>query len=91
MISHKQTYHKSETSTSNHSSNSSLIIPILDLNKPGTTSRLQSMGITSYLPVSQMDNQGGEYAIPIMSTSRQGSIDNLKYTHYLNLGSLRKI
>lgn len=66
------------------------MIPILDLNHPGNKARLQAMGVDSYLPVAQLDSQGGNYGVPIMSVSRPGSLDGLKYTDFFNLGCIRK-
>lgn len=72
-------------------SNIPLIIPIFDVNKPSTVAKMQSMGISSYMPVTQLDNQNGHYGVPIMSTSRPGSLDGLKYTDFFHLGCVRKI
>jgi len=67
------------------------VIPILDFTKPTTVSKLKSMGVTSYVPVAQLDNNGGQFGVPIMSVTRPGSVDGLKYTNFFNLGCIRKI
>lgn len=72
------------------SSNIPCVIPILDLNKHGNLAKLQAMGISNYLPVAQLDHQGGNYGVPIMSISRPGSVEGLKYTDFFNLGCIRK-
>lgn len=83
---HKATIHKTEFNP-----NVPFVIPILDLTKPGTVSKLQSMGITNYVPVGQLDNQGGQFGVPIMNTARPGSMEGLKYSNFFNLGCIRKI
>lgn len=83
---HKLTNHKQEESLSNP-----FVIPILDLSKSSTVAKLQSMGVTNYVPVAQLDNHGSQYGLPIMNISRPGSVDGLKYTNFFNLGSVRKL
>lgn len=83
---HRTTTHRSETNSSNP-----FVVPIFDLSKAGTAAKLQSMGITSYMPVAQLDSQGGQFGVPIMSVSRSGSLDGLRYTNFFNLGCVRKI
>lgn len=83
---HKQTIHKTEINAS-----LPFIIPIIDLAKAGTVAKLQSMGITNYVPVGQLDNQGGQFGMPIMSVAHPGTVDGLKYTNFFDLGCIRKI
>lgn len=83
---HKLSYHKSEVNTS-----IPFVIPILDLTKPATVSKLRSMGITNYVPVTQISNNSEQFGVPIMSIARPGSMEGLKCTNFFNLGSIRKI
>lgn len=48
------------------------------------------MGVTNYLPVAQLDNQGGQFGVPIMSVANPGTLEGLKYTNFFNLGTVRK-
>lgn len=82
---HKTSFHKLEMNSS-----IPFVIPILDLSKPGSAARLQAMGITNYLPVAQLNHQGGNYGVPIMSISRAGTVEGLKYTDFFDLGCIRK-
>lgn len=83
---HRVNYHKSENNSS-----MPFVIPIVDFTRPGAAARLQAMGVTSYLPVAQLDSQGGQFGVPIMSTARPNSVDGLRYTNFFNLGSIRKV
>ncbi|XP_050434523.1 uncharacterized protein LOC126841845 [Adelges cooleyi] len=81
---HKQTYHKGEMAGPQY------VIPVIDVNRPGSVARLQSLGITNYLPVGQLNHQGGEFGLPIMNIMRPGSLDGLGATNYFNLGPIKK-
>ncbi|XP_050544693.1 uncharacterized protein LOC126907445 isoform X2 [Daktulosphaira vitifoliae] len=81
---HKQTYHKAEMAGAQY------VIPIIDVNRPGVASRLQSMGITNFLPIAQLNQQGSEYGLPIMNIMRPGNLDSLGATSYFNLGPIKK-
>lgn len=83
---HKTSLHKTEVNT-----NIPFVIPILDLQNPSTLSKLRSMGVTNYVPVAQLDNQNGQFGMPIMSVSRPGTVEGLKYTNFFNLGCVRKL
>lgn len=83
---HKLSVHKAEVNT-----NIPFVIPILDFTKAGTVAKLQAMGVTNYVPVAQLDNQGGQFGVPIMSVARPGSIEGLKYSNFFNLGCVRKL
>lgn len=83
---HRLSVHKTEVNT-----NIPFVIPIIDFTKAGTAAKLQAMGITDYLPVAQLDNQNGQFGVPIMSVSRPGSLDGLRYSNFFNLGCVRKM
>lgn len=83
---HKSSCHKAEMNT-----NTPYVIPILDFTKAGTIAKLKAMGVSNYLPVAQLDNNGGQFGVPIMSVTRPGSVDGLKYANFFNLGCVRKI
>lgn len=83
---HKTSLHKTEVNT-----NIPLVIPILDIQNASTVSRLRALGVTSYVPVAQLDNEGGQYGMPIMSIARPGSIEGLRYTNFFNLGCIRRL
>ncbi|VVC43154.1 Hypothetical protein CINCED_3A002219 [Cinara cedri] len=83
---HKQSFHKTDVNT-----NSQFVIPIMDISKNGSIARMNAMGITNYMPLAQMEQQNGQFAFPIMSTARPGSMDGLKFTHFLSLGCIRKL
>jgi len=83
---HKSTMHKSEIN------NTSFVIPIVDLNKPSTIVKLRNLGVTSYIPVGQLDNQGGHFGMPIMSFGKKGNlIDGVNATNFFHLGTVRHI
>lgn len=67
-----------------------LVIPILDINQPDLVTRLRTMGVTNYIPVSQLGNQDGNYGMPIMNISQPGSLEGLKYTNFFSLGCIQK-
>lgn len=81
---HKQTYHKSELSNQ-------YMIPVVDFKRPATIARLKSMGITTFFPVSNLNNDGGEYGIPIVNTLHSGTIESMGATKYLSFGALKKL
>lgn len=83
---HRQMFHKTEAN-----SNIPFVIPILDLNKNGIHTKLQALGVTNYLPVVQLDHQGGQFGVPIMSTARPGSVDGMQFNNFFNLGCIRKL
>jgi len=83
---HKLSCHKKEVN-----SNIPFVIPILDFTNAGTVSKLKSMGVTNYVPVAQLDNHGGQFGVPIMSVTRPGSVDGLRFSNFFNLGCVRKI
>lgn len=80
---HKLTAHKLEIN------NSSFVIPIVDLSKSNSIAKLRSLGITSYLPVSQLDNQGGQFGVPIMTFGKKGNLEAFNATNYFSLGPMR--
>jgi len=83
---HKLTVHKSEMN------NTSFVIPVVDLNKPSTVNKLRNLGVTSYIPVSQLDNQGGQFALPILSFGKKSNLlDGMNATNFFNLGTVRHI
>ncbi|XP_060850697.1 uncharacterized protein LOC132929387 isoform X1 [Rhopalosiphum padi] len=77
--------HKSETN------NTSMVIPIVDLSKSSTIFRMRQMGITNYIPIAQLDNQGGQFGVPIMTSNNKTAQEGLNFTSYFNFGSLRNI
>ncbi|CAI6345726.1 unnamed protein product [Macrosiphum euphorbiae] len=81
---HKTSVHKSEMN------NTSLVVPVVDLSKTSSVNKLRSLGVTSYLPVSQLDNQSGQFGVPIMSFGKRGNlIDGMNATNFFNLGTIR--
>ncbi|XP_001949742.2 dual specificity protein kinase splA isoform X2 [Acyrthosiphon pisum] len=81
---HKLTVHKSEMN------NTSFVIPVVDLNKPSTVNKLRNLGVTSYIPVSQLDNQSGQFGVPIMSFGKKSNLlDGMNATNFFNLGTIR--
>ncbi|XP_027851477.1 uncharacterized protein LOC114130667 isoform X3 [Aphis gossypii] len=81
---HKST-HKSEIN------NASMVIPIVDLSKSTTIYRLKQMGITNYIPIAQMDNQGGQFGVPIMTSNNRSAQEGLNCTSYFNFGNVRHL
>lgn len=83
---HKSTNHRSEIN------NSSLVIPIVDLSRPGTTTKLRSLGITQYIPVSQMNNQGGQFGVPIVTSGKKANLlEAMNTSTYFSFGTIRNI
>jgi len=83
---HKSTVHRSEVN------NSSLVIPIVDLNRPATTAKLRNLGITHCIPVSQLDNQGGQFGMPIVSFGKKGNLlEGVNANLYFSMGPMRNI
>lgn len=83
---HRQCYHQIKTS-----SNIPNVIPIIDLSKDGVFATLQSMGITNYLPVFQLENQIGQLGIPLMSATHPNSMEGLIFNNLFNLGNIWKL
>lgn len=81
---HKST-HKSDIN------NASMVIPIVDLSKSTTIYRLKQMGITNYIPIAQMDNQGGQFGVPIMTSNNRSAQEGLNCTSYFNFGNVRHL
>jgi len=66
------------------------VVPVVDLSKTSSVNKLRSLGVTSYLPVSQLDNQSGQFGVPIMSFGKRGNlIDGMNATNFFNLGTIR--
>lgn len=79
---HKQTYHK-EVDTFGPSSGIELALPVVDLKSPQVLNRLSSLGIQSYIPLSQLSAQtGGYFGLPIIT------IDGARNPNTCNLGAL---
>lgn len=68
-----------------------MVIPIVDLSKSTTIFRLKQMGITNYIPIAQMDNQGGQFGVPIMTSNNRSAQEGLKCTNYFNFGNIRHL
>jgi len=68
------------------------VIPIVDLNIPDSIRRLKLSGVTNYIPISQLNNQGNQYGVPIMSVDSydRQNLDGLQFSSFFNLGPLRK-
>ncbi|XP_060867324.1 uncharacterized protein LOC132942717 isoform X3 [Metopolophium dirhodum] len=81
---HKLTVHKSEMN------NTSFVIPVVDLSKLSTVNKLRNLGVTSYIPVSQLENQSGQFGVPIMSFGKKSNLlDGMNATNFFNLGTIR--
>ncbi|XP_011313879.1 histone acetyltransferase KAT6A isoform X2 [Fopius arisanus] len=79
---HKQTYHK-EMELQPSNGGTELAIPVVDLKSPQALNRLQSLGIHSYIPLSQLSAQtGGYFGLPIIT------IDGPRNPNSCNLGAL---
>lgn len=91
----------SSTSLNMHKSNAhgsrlgnELAIPVVNLALPATQMMLSRAGITSYIPLSQLQTgQGMQYALPIINVETNGkvvsnSLDSLGATNVLLLGKL---
>ncbi|XP_053595704.1 uncharacterized protein LOC103573685 isoform X3 [Microplitis demolitor] len=82
LVLHKQSYHK-ELDSALPNGGTELAIPVVDLKSPQTLSRLNSLGIQSYIPLSQLSAQtGGYFALPIVT------IDSPRNPNSCNLGAL---
>lgn len=81
---HKLTVHKAEMN------NTSFVIPVVDLSKLSTVNKLRNLGVTSYIPVSQLENQSGQFGVPIMSFGKKSNLlDGMNATNFFNLGTIR--
>ncbi|XP_015116084.1 COPII coat assembly protein sec16 isoform X2 [Diachasma alloeum] len=79
---HKQTYHK-DMEVASTNGGTELAIPVVDLKSPQALNRLQSLGIHSYIPLSQLSAQtGGYFGLPIIT------IDGPRNQNSCNLGAL---
>lgn len=80
---HKQTYHKEPHDTMLPNGGTELAIPVIDLKSPQALNRLSSLGIQSYIPLSQLSAQtGGYFGLPIIT------IDGPRNPNSCNLGAL---
>lgn len=85
LLTHKKTYHKEALVDGAvlNNGNVELAIPVIDLKSPSSLNRLHSLGIQSYIPLSQLSAQtGGYFALPIVS------IDGARNPNSSNLGAL---
>jgi len=81
---HKLTVHKAEMN------NTSFVIPVVDLSKLSTVNKLRNLGVTNYIPVSQLENQSGQFGVPIMSFGKKSNLlDGMNATNFFNLGTIR--
>ncbi|XP_017875771.1 uncharacterized protein LOC108622418 isoform X2 [Ceratina calcarata] len=82
LMTHKQAYHK-EVDTVAQNGGAELAIPVVDLKSPHVLNRLSSLGIQSYIPLSQLSVQtGGHFGLPIIT------IDGARNPNTCNLGAL---
>ncbi|KAK2582126.1 hypothetical protein KPH14_004492 [Odynerus spinipes] len=82
LTTHKQTYHK-EVDTMPQNGGTELAIPVVDLKSAQVLNRLSSLGIQSYIPLSQLSAQtGGYFGLPIIT------IDGARNPNTCNLGAL---
>ncbi|CAL1687882.1 unnamed protein product [Lasius platythorax] len=82
LTTHKQTYHK-EVDTVAQNGGAELALPVVDLKSPHVLNRLSSLGIQSYIPLSQLSAQtGGYFGLPIIT------IDGARNSSTCNLGAL---
>ena len=80
---HKQTYHKDHVEMFGPNAGIELALPVVDLKSPQVLSRLSSLGIQSYIPLSQLSAQtGGYFGLPIIT------IDGARNPNTCNLGAL---
>ena len=83
LANHKRTYHKEVDSQIPRNGNIELALPVVDLKSPNCMARLSSLGIQSYIPLSQLSAQtGGYYALPIVT------IDGARNPNSNNLAAL---
>lgn len=67
-------------------------IPVVDLSNQSVLSNLNSMGITSFIPVNQMRGSNQIFALPIINTGQMPRrLDDLGASGVLNLGSVYKL
>ncbi|XP_046591468.1 uncharacterized protein LOC107216631 isoform X4 [Neodiprion lecontei] len=94
LAQHIQTYHK-ETETMLQNGGAELALPVVDLKSHQVLNRLSSLGIQSYIPLSQLSAQtGGYFGLPIVTRDgvRNSSICNLAAlgaNSVLSLGPLK--
>ncbi|XP_034947129.1 histone acetyltransferase KAT6A-like isoform X2 [Chelonus insularis] len=80
LLLHKQNYHKDDSISTN---GIELAIPVVDLKSPQTLNRLTSLGIQSYIPLSQLSAQtNGYFGLPIIT------IDSPRNPNSYNLAAL---
>ncbi|XP_058805846.1 putative uncharacterized protein DDB_G0291608 isoform X2 [Phymastichus coffea] len=83
LATHKKTYHKEVDATPHHPDNIELALPVVDLKSQNTLNRLASLGIQSYIPLSQLSAQtGGYFGLPIIT------VDGARNSNTCNLGAL---
>lgn len=90
LNSHKSTAHSGRTG-------SELAIPIVNLALPNTQMMLARAGITSFIPLSQLQTgRAMQFALPILNVETSGkvtrtSLEGLGATNVLMLGKLRSL
>lgn len=96
LAQHKQTYHK-EAESMLQNGGTELALPVVDLKSHQVLNRLSSLGIQSYIPLSQLSAQtGGYFGLPIITIdgARNSSSCNLAAlgaTSILSLGPLKHL
>lgn len=95
---HKSTFHRGRntagaTATGNVTA-TDMVIPVVDLKQQHTISRLRSLGISNFIPISALGQNKGNFAIPIVtgtSGKNAPSLRSLDATNSLRIGPLKPL